>query len=144
MTIAMIIITLPLIMMTMMMIVVRQDKRMTNSPLAVGTNGKFTESATFHNSARRQLSTNPGQRLKRNSTERERMRERESEETPTGPPSATIFTLSNTFPATPRCCCRGRCLIVFLFLLVSFLKSQTHSEDNKNKEPETKDRKKKL
>lgn len=66
------------------MIVVRKDKRMTNSPLAVGTNVKFTESATFHNSARRQLSTKPGQRLKRNSTQhikKERKRERARRET---------------------------------------------------------------
>lgn len=40
-----------------MIIMLSLDSRMTNSPWAVGTNGKFTESATFHNSARRQLST---------------------------------------------------------------------------------------
>lgn len=40
-----------------MIIILCLDSRMTNSPWAVGTNGKFTESATFHNSARRQLST---------------------------------------------------------------------------------------
>lgn len=47
-----------IIMMIIMLGLGSRDKRMTNSPWAVGTNGKFTESATFHNSARRQLSTN--------------------------------------------------------------------------------------
>lgn len=46
-----------IIIILIMIIILCLDSRMTNSPWAVGTNGKFTESATFHNSARRQLST---------------------------------------------------------------------------------------
>lgn len=79
-------------MMIIMLSLGSRDKRMTNSPWAVGTNGKFTESATFHNSARRQLSTNLAegfrvrcQASKEFSSSRCRCRGR-PEETPTGHP----------------------------------------------------------
>lgn len=81
--------------------------RMTNSPWAVGTNGKFTESATFHNSARRQLSTKQrsswpkGPEQRRNSLGP--FLSGATRRNSHGPPSATIFTLPNTFPASAEC-----------------------------------------
>lgn len=80
-----------------------------SGPWAVGTNGKFTESATFHNSARRQLSTNLAEGLRNSSSNRNTnqtrlgvpSRRRKRRGNSHGPPSVTIFTLSDTFPA-PR------------------------------------------
>lgn len=85
----------------------RDKRRMTNSPWAVGTNGKFTESATFHNSARRQLSTKrrsswpKGPEQGRNSLRP--FLSGATRRNSHGPPSATIFTLPNTFPASAEC-----------------------------------------
>lgn len=82
-----------IIMMIIMLGLGSRDKRMTNSPWAVGTNGKFTESATFHNSARRQLSTNLaegsrefGAKQARNSVRPVCRCRGRPEETPTGHP----------------------------------------------------------